>query len=178
MSNDTTRTVMMFELSDAHGWAQAWCRVRTADQDDDITGTYTYNTPAAGFQAYTTGFPDENSRPDAFKSWDYGVEPQGDRGGAIGETEAERILKIMRKVRSATDKIASEYGEPGSFGTYVMRAAKVLGIKEIGFYKTRRPAWDTSTSRYRFLSLKDGASHNDHQLWSWREQCNEYAKAA
>jgi hypothetical protein len=75
--------------------------------------------------------------------------------------EAEREIKILRKVGKGMEKFYHEFGEPLTIGAYIARVAKILGITKFGFRHPDGGLWasgeefnwgDASTIDYQIRS--------------------------
>jgi hypothetical protein len=51
----------------------------------------------------------------------------------VDEREAEQMLKALRRINRGVDKLRDQFGSPATFGAYVLRVAKAMGVKRLVF---------------------------------------------
>lgn len=170
------RQALVFGLNDRDGFAEVFTHVKAVGNDNNVT--WDSETPARGLQAFDTGSSESDRRADAF-SHPYYIRLVVDPSNAtVDEMEAERIAKLLKRVRTKMDKMSADYGTPGTFGAYVQRLAKALDIAEIGFYPPKgRELW-ASGYRLRFDNPANAAYTIDNIITQWREQSGTYAIAS
>jgi hypothetical protein len=165
------QSAFIFELTNSvysHDYSEV--RVRVVAIDGDRETTYDSTNPAEGFQAYASGNTDDRER--SFTYWNSGVQHTG---SVVSEYEAERIHKLMVKLRKSLDKMSDEYGYATTFGTYVQRLSKALGVKLVGFFPPNGQTMWASGEKIRFQSPSDASHHIDSIIRDWKEQTGRYA---
>src|SRR5207244_4793347 len=85
---------------------------------------------------------------------------------SVNASEAATMQKTFAKLERGMAKAESDYGRPATFGAYVQRVAKVLGIKQIGFYPPSDDMWANGRA-IDFVNLSDGARRIDGLIWDW-----------
>jgi hypothetical protein len=65
---------------------------------------------------------------------------------------AKRMARVLSALNKRLDKMTAEYGMPESFGTYVMRVAKALGIKTF-VYKQAGKGYNYDDNEYAVVAI-------------------------
>ena len=154
MATDTNRVALVFSInaSPAGQYADVTARAMQIGSDGDIGYGYDRAYEAlSGFEAHASG--NTAHRDEGFRSWGIRVASPSYRT-TVDEWEAERIHKVLKSVRVKLDKmVESGFGEPGTFGAYVARCAKALGIKYIAFTAPYARSHWASGDRYMLAGI-------------------------
>lgn len=76
---------------------------------------------------------------------------------------ADAMAKTLKKVHTRLQKVSEEDMHPATFGQYVLRVGRILGLEGVIFFRDKIPgSYDNST--YHFLSLRDGAERIDGMI--------------
>jgi hypothetical protein len=137
--------------------------------DDGTDITYGLPDTLDDLRLSVSGWSD--SLDSAFKYWG---EPAF-QSYSVNERKAEAILETLRKIRRGVDRIDAEYGSAASFGRYVQRVAKVLGITRVGFFPPRGESTWASGERIRFITTADAAGSIDRKLDEWKYEQRDAA---
>ena len=80
---------------------------------------------------------------------------------------AELMAATLKKLEKGLNKLAEEWGQPSTYGQFVLRVCKVLGCT--------RMAFDSHYDGVFYLDLPSGASKIDGWVYEWSEN---HVKAA
>jgi hypothetical protein len=117
----------------------------------------------------TTGADDRETTPEQRKL--YGWEIEYREPISVRLREAERMAKTLRTIHRKLDKLREKYGDPPTYGAFLLRVADAVGaIKIIAYADPHRIRSSYDDNDYRFMSLDIGARHVDNLEHDWKEK--------
>jgi hypothetical protein len=88
---------------------------------------------------------------------------------SVGLTDAETMLKLLRKVDRGMEKLRAEWGYPQTFRDYVAQVGKIIGVKGYGYrVDDGRTGWSYDENTYQWTDVEGmgyrvGRLQADHQ---------------
>jgi len=124
-------------------------------------------------EAYTTAFPLPDELRDLCATAQADASDAADNPGrsygwaveyrpySVSLYDAERMVKVLRRIDASMRRAADKYGDAPTFGAYVARLADALGASIVG---PAPAAWGT---RYRTYTGRDAAAWIDGRVYAW-----------
>ena len=161
--NPDNNPAFVFELdSRDSGYANAFVRVVNLDASNEIR--YSLNEDLESLHIEASGTSYSGTR-----EWSRYWEARFHDCYSVRESRAEAMLATLRKLRKGLDKANEEaFGEASTFGQHVARCAKVLGIRQVGFFAPRGGMW-ASGEKIRFVGLGEAVSYIDSRMRDWAD---------
>lgn len=109
---------------------------------------------------------------------------QRDRGVYAWETEyyeasyidlprVRAMAKTLETIDRGMKRMAKEWGDPSTYGQYVLRVAKAIGAKELIFQSKRCKGRSYDEMDLHRRDLAEGASHIDWWVREWQAETKE-----
>jgi len=122
------------------------------------------------FHVYSQGNPEDVTRLTNTRGAHlYGFEASY-RTSTVDLSRAEKMVKTLRKLEKALDKLNVARGYVTSYGEYVTRIAEVFGCEFLVFpTRPARGSWSYDDVETQTLTLGEGRRQIDHLEHTWRE---------
>jgi hypothetical protein len=120
-------------------------------------------------RVYSQGNDEDRSRSNEDSARHlYAWEVQYDSVGRVDRSAKLRAMaNTLDTLRKRMSTMANKYGEPASFGQYLMRVAQAIGATEIIIRRGANRGWSYDDCDYDHLELKHGAYQVDRIVKDW-----------
>jgi len=93
----------------------------------------------------------------------------------IGYARAQRMVATLHKVSNGLAKLERDMGAPQTFGDYMARVAKVLGVKRTAWPTRENPNVSYDQNEYQFGTVGDGVGIVRNRMIEWGSKRREEA---
>ena len=86
---------------------------------------------------------------------------------SVNRADAEKMALSLSKIEKRMQALYDTYGNPATFGAYLLRVADAIGASRIVVARDKASSYDDC--QHRIMELSSGAQHVDGMVRTWQE---------